>query len=168
MVVLSASILSALGLRELSGYIQKNKLLTLGLCVILIFQTLPAPLPTTSPAVPEYVTVLADLPNDGGLVDLVKNRMGVHLYYQTIYKKPLAFGYLARIPTSVSQEDEGIANAIAAWDYAKLWGTYKIRYVLTSSVVPIRKDQPYMILQLLYHKKDIRIYRISCVCEAGP
>ncbi len=167
MVVLGTAILSAFALRELWRRFPRRQLLTLGLLGIIVFEALPAPIVTTTIQVPDYVKVLAGLPNDGGVLDLLKTGAGFQLYYQTIHDKPISFGYLARLPSSVFIDDGELATAFGAHDYAQLWGLYHIRYVLTPDALPRRADQPYMLLTLLYDKDGTMIYRLSCACELG-
>jgi hypothetical protein len=168
MVVLSAAILSAFALRELLAGSQRQRLLTIGLLGFVVFQSLPMPIRTTPPDVPDYVTALAGLPDDGGVLNLVKARAGLPLYYQTVYDKPMAFGYLARLPSSVAQKDEDLSKAISVHDYARLWEIYRIRYIVTSDSLPPAVEERYITLVPVYDKKGVRIYRLGCVCETVP
>ncbi len=166
MVVLSTAIMSAFALRDLLFGSQRTRLLTLGLLAVVLFQTLPAPLATVTNDVPDYVTALAKLPDDGGgVLNLVKARSGRLLYYQTVYNKPMAFGYVARLPASVTKKDADLSNAIAANDYAALWDTYRIRYIVISDSLPASVAQPDFTLVPVYDKKGVMIYRLGCVCE---
>ncbi len=171
MVALAAAVLSAFALQRLWAQFPRRRFVTLALLAVLLFESLPAPIVTTTVAVPGYVTALAALPNDGGVLDLlkpdqVKLGMGLQLYYQTIHGKPITTGYLARLPSSVAATEWPLSLAVAAHDYAKLWGTYQIRYILSSDPLPARPDQPYISLALIYDHPDARIYRLSCLCES--
>jgi hypothetical protein len=165
MVILGASVLSAIGLRELFRQFPQKKIFTLVLLGILLFETLPRPLPATRVEVPEYVMAQAGLPNDGGVVDLVTNNKILSLYFQTINQKPIVFGYVSRLPTSVNQREEELRNAIKNHDYGKLWDTYHIRYVITHDTIQEQDVQPYISIKTVYDKNNIRIYRIGCECE---
>ena len=166
MVVLSASVLSAFALRDLLGRFPRTRLVTLGLLAVILFELLPAPLPALRIDVPDYVTTLAGLPDDGGVLNLVKTKPGLQLVYQTIHGKPIAFGYLARLPASVAAQDEDLSATIADQDYARLLATDRIRYIITSDPLPARPDQPYISVRLLYSLKGVRIYRLGCTCES--
>ncbi len=166
-VVLAAAILSAFALRELFAQFPQRRLITFGLLAVVMFEMLPAPMPTTAAVVPDYVTALARLPNEGGVLNLVKTRAGSLLYYQTIHGKPIAFGYVARIPASVAAQDDELSATVVANDYANLWGVYRMRYIVTSDVLTVRADQPYMTLELLYAREGVKIYRLGCTCENG-
>ena len=165
MVIIAASVLTAFALRELSAHLPGRRvLILLVLMGVLILEVLPAPFVTTTPEVPPYVTALARLPG-GGVLDLLKTDAGLQLYYQTVHRKPISFGYLARLPTSVSTGDKGLSLAYNNMNYAQLWGVYRIRYILTHKVLSARADQPYMVISLLYSGPDARIYRLNCTCE---
>jgi hypothetical protein len=165
MVVLGASVLSAFGFRELFRQLPNKKILTIILLGLLLFETMPRPLPVTRIEVPDYVTALAALPNDGGVVDLVTTGMGFPLYYQTIHGKPITFGYVSRLSTSVYFDDVDLTKTINDHNYGKLWGTYHIRYIITQHDLQPPLDQPYISIQTVYDQKGISIYRIGCVCE---
>ncbi len=165
MVIIAASVLTAFALRELSTRLSwRRGLVVLLLLAVILFETIPAPIVTTAADAPPYVTVLAALP-DGGVLDLLKTGAGFQLYYQTIHQKPISFGYLARLPSSVFAGDESLALAYANMNYAQLWGVFHIRYILTHKELLARADQPYMSVSLLYDGPDARIYRLGCACE---
>jgi hypothetical protein len=165
MVILGASVLSAIGLRELFRQSSRNKIFSIVLLSVLLFETLPAPIPATRINVPDYVTALAVLPNNGGVVDLVTKNLSLPLYYQTIHRKPIAFGYISRVPTSVNDEDNTLTQAIKKQNYSELWGTYHIRYIVTHDALQDQVTQPDISIEMVYDQNNIRIYRLGCVCE---
>ncbi len=165
MIIIAASVLTAFALRELSVHLSRRTVLVLLLLLgVTVFETIPAPLVPTTAEVPRYVTVLTSLP-DGGTLDLLKTGAGYQLYYQTIHHKPISFGYLARLPSSVLAGDKALALAYGDMNYAQLWGMFHIRYILTHKVLSARADQPYMSVSLLYEGSDAKIYRLGCACE---
>ena len=167
MVIFGASILSAIGFRELFRQFPQKKTFTLILLGVLLFETLPKPLPATRIEVPDYITALAGFPNDGGVIDLVTNDVTLPLYYQTIHGKPITFGYVARLPTSVQVKEWELTKAIYNRDYGKLWDVYHIRYIITHDVLQAEPGDPYISINTVYDHDDIRIYRIGCVCEGN-
>ena len=167
MVILAASVLSAIGFRELFRQLPRKKILTTLLLGVLLFETLPARLPATRIAVPDYITALAGLPNDGGVVDQVTNGSSLPLYYQTIHGKPIAFGYVSRLPTSVYNKDFELLQTIKKHNYGKLWDTYHIRYIITHDALDVLPTEPYISIEKVYDQSDIRIYRLGCVCEGS-
>ncbi len=161
MVTLSACVLTGFALRELFAGTRAKKLIAFALLAIALFEIIPAPMPATSLNVPDYILALRALPNDGGVLDLVKTKPSVELYYQTIHKKPIAFGYLARLPDSVVAQDERLSQAIGAWDYAKLRKVYEIGYIVSNNPLPAPAPGLLVTIQLLYEQKGIRIYRLQ-------
>ncbi|MGA2489621.1 MAG: hypothetical protein ABSF99_05475, partial [Anaerolineales bacterium] len=165
MVIFGASVLSAIGFRELFRQFPHKKFFTLLLLAVLLFETLQKPLPATRIEVPDYITALVSLPNDGGVIDLVTNNEFLTLYYQTIHGKPITGGYISRIPTSVYDEGHALSKSINNQDYGKLWVTYHIRYIITHDTLQAQAAQPYITIEAVYDHNDIRIYRIGCECE---
>lgn len=160
-VILSTAILSAFALRELLAQRGRMRWITIGLLAVLVFQAVPAALPTSTVGVPDYVTALAQLPEDGGVLNLVKTRMGSQLYYQTVHGKPIAFGYVSRLPSSVTAQDEALTQAILRWDYPALRETYRIGYIVSNNPLPAPAQGSAAMLELLYDQKGIRIYRLG-------
>jgi hypothetical protein len=134
---------------------------------LLVIETLPSPINGIKIEVPEYITALAGLPNDGGVADLLVSDEGLSLYYQTIHQKPIVFGYLSRIPESVYQQDRALSAILQNREYCTLWDTYHIRYIITFDTIPTDELQPYVSIRIVFTKADLKIYRIGCECESG-
>ncbi|MGB8213647.1 MAG: hypothetical protein WCE68_08820 [Anaerolineales bacterium] len=167
MVVFGASVLSAIGFGELFRRFSQTKIFTLLLIVLLLFETLQKPQPATRIVVPGYITALAGLPSNGGVLDLVTTGLSLPLYYQTIHGKPITGGYVSRIPTSVYDQDGAISELVKDQNYGKLWGTYHIGYIITHGSLQAQAAEPYITVEPVYDLNDIRIYRIGCECEGG-
>ena len=60
------------------------------------------------------------------------SRGGPALYFQTIHQKPLATGYVSRLPTSLHRREEQIDDAIERRDIQRL-RDLKIRYAVLRS-----------------------------------
>ena len=134
-------------------------LVALLLAALIFVEYLPASLPSTPTDVPPYVTALAELPDDGGVLDEAAPTKYLQLYYQTVHGKPMAFGYVARTPSSVAEKEVPFRRAINRGDYAALWDTYRIRYIATREV--IEYDAPYLSVELVYQDGDVNIYRLT-------
>ena len=89
----------------------------------------------------------------------------LQLYYQTAHRKTLAFGYVARTPSSVVEKEKGLKRAINRGNYAALWDTYRVRYIVTEDVIEF--DDPYISVELVYQDGDVNIYRLECKCDSG-
>jgi hypothetical protein len=130
MVVLSASIISAVSFGLLLRQSRASQLLAGILLLLLVVEVLPKPLPTSQMVPPAYVDLLREAPGDSAALDTV-NRGPLVLYYQTIHEKPLAFGYVSRVPTSVDTRDRELRQLVEDKQYDILCREYDIRYVIT-------------------------------------
>lgn len=159
MVTLSASIISAIGLFMLFRRLSPPQSLFIGtiLGALLLFETLPKPIPSTKIIVPEYVNLLKSLPEKGGIIDTI-NPEPVKLYYQTIHEKPMGDGYISRYPTSVYKEYYSKIQDVQIHEYARLLEKYNICYLLTSSnITDISSD----VLKIIYDNNDIVLFQIT-------
>ena len=164
MVTLSASVLSAMAITALQET-TRGKAFACLLAALLVVESLPAPLPATSPNVPEYVHALAELPDDGGVLDLAAPTKYLQLYYQTQHQKPMAFGYLARTPSSVIEKEKGLNRAINRENYVALWDVYNIRYIVTRDM--IEYEDSFVSVELVHQGDEVNIYRLECKCDNG-
>jgi hypothetical protein len=164
MVSLSASVVSAMAFAMIQKLSRGKEFIFL-ILFLLFVETLPASLPVTSTAIPDYVTALADLPNDGGVIDKAASTKYLQLYYQTQHRKPMVFGYVARTPSSIVEKEKGLVRAINRGEYVKLWDEYQVRYIVTTDV--IEYENPVVSLELVYQDGDVNIYRLDCKCDNG-
>src|SRR4030042_1329903 len=134
MVMLSASVISAIGLCMLFRRLNPARSLLIGaiLGALLLVDTLPRSIPSSRITVPEYINLLKNLPDNGGIIDII-NPEPIKLYYQTIHEKPMGDGYISRYPTSVYKEYIKKFQAIQTYEYTRLLVEYNICYLLTSS-----------------------------------
>ena len=164
MVTLTASVLSAMAFTAIQNSPRKTLFSSLILALLFI-EYLPTRLPSTSTEYPKYVSVLADLPNDGGVLDLSAPNKYSQVYYQTIHQKPMAFGYVARTPSSLLEKEKDLVRAINRKDYVTLWDTYHIRYIVTNET--IEYENPFLTMEAVYQDGDVNIYRLECSCQNG-
>lgn len=111
MVVLSAGVISAFGFKLLFRGSRRERVLAGALLALLLIEYLPKQIPTLRVEVPGYVEGLRALPGPGGVLDTA-SYYTLALYYQTVYEKPMAFGYLARLPASVVAQDRELARTM--------------------------------------------------------
>jgi hypothetical protein len=133
------------------------------LLALLFVESLPTSLPFTSTDEPDYVTALAKLPDDGGVLDLAAPTKYLQLYYQTQYRKPMVFGYVARTPSSVAEKEISLNRAINRGEYIRLWDEYQVGYIVTEDV--IEYDDPYVFLELVYQDEETKIYKLGLKSE---
>jgi len=130
MVSLSAAVISAFGLRYLMSGSSRTRLAAGILVGALFVEYLPAPIPLSDFPIPEYVRVLKGLPGSEGVLDTV-SLPTLSLLYQTVHEKPLAFGYVSRLPESVAAQDADVVSLVKLDDYEHLYSKYHFRYVIT-------------------------------------
>jgi hypothetical protein len=111
------------------------------------------------------VTALAELPDEGGVLDLAAPTKYLQLYYQTQHHKPMVFGYVARTPSSVAEKETGLNRAINRGEYVRLWDEYQVGYIVTPDV--IEYENPFVSVELVYQDEDVNIYRLDCKCDNG-
>lgn len=168
MVVLSLAVIAAFGFKLLLELQTKIKWLAVPLLLLMLFEYWPRPMPATKASVPPYVKILAKLPGKKGVIDNL-NEPTVALYYQTVHQKPLAFGYIARIPDKVAQKDAKIAELLKKKNFSQLKKKYKFQYLIASpkySPLPkttkswFKKQQIKNVqqLKLLYRDKQVKLY----------
>jgi hypothetical protein len=131
----------------------KKGMLLAGLFIFISFIDLwPTPSPLTPLAVPHYVAVLKQLPA-GGVIDDAAVSGAQQLRDQTIFEKPMAFGYVTRLPQSVADKDFGIFAAVQRKQYGMLCSVYHIRYYTTPADRPLQTAFP-----TVYRDKTSLIY----------
>jgi hypothetical protein len=68
--------------------------------VLLVFEYLYFPFPTTAAVVPDCYSNLAALPGEGAILELPmgRHRSKLYMYYQTVHNRPLVEGHVSRAP----------------------------------------------------------------------
>jgi len=129
MTLLCAAVLAAAGFELLLRRGRYGRLAAAVLLAALIVEDLPAPLATTRPGVPGYIGALERAPDAGAVLDL-RDDPSQALYFQTLYQRPQALGYIARVPTSVFARDDEVVQAASRLRGDVLYRTYRIRYFI--------------------------------------
>jgi len=145
--VLACSVLVALYFSTLN----KKKVIALVICLLAVdlFPKLPA---TTAPEIPKFVTFLKDLPDKPAIVD-ASSYMTTSLYYQTVHEKPMAFGYVARVPLSRQEAESRLRQAIVQNEWPKL-KTAGFSYLVLPSTTPTN-------LPIAYQDETTTIYSLK-------
>lgn len=157
MVMLAASVLCAAGVKLLLQGKMKKKVVLMLTVVILAVEYLPRPLPASQPPLKGYVQVLQDLPDGGGIIDVLTKRTPA-LYYQTIHEKPVAFGYVARVPQSVRNKEKAVKQLIRDRDFKSLHTGWGFRYL----VAGVQQEDVFThpMLHLLYRDHEACVYEL--------
>ena len=157
MVVLAASVVAAMGLKLLFHGGPAKRVLAVALLALLVIEYLPVMPPASVLSSPEYVRVLSTLRDDKGVLDTVAAPTA-SLYYQTIHEKPIALGYIARIPKSVADIDYQLTDAWENRDYATLKAVFGIRYLVTGADLQVSINQEPAVL---YQDKQVKLYDLG-------
>jgi len=158
MTMLSAGVISAMGFKVLFRESLGKRLLAGLLLMILFIEYLPRPVPASKIAIPPYINVLRDLPDAYGVVDTTASP-GLALYYQTIHEKPIAFGYLSRIPGSVNAKDQKLRQLIRDKQYILLYRDYNIRYLVSDADTDVLTEHPS--IRTLYQDTKVKLYDLA-------
>jgi hypothetical protein len=109
------------------------------LIIFTLFDLWPRPLPLTTPSYLSYVGFIKSLPNKAEVIDNGAATGSEALYDQTVDDHPIAFGYVTRTPTTVSNEDFHIFADLAQGRYDDLCSVYRVRYLTTRQLYPQMK-----------------------------
>lgn len=134
---------------------RKGKVL-LGLFIaVSVFDLWPIRLPLTMPQKHSepYVHALRKLPS-GAVIDNGADSEAEQLFHQTIHEKPIAFGYVTRLPRSVGDKDFHIFAALEQGRYNDICRVHYVRYVTTPASRPYNKVS----FPVVYRDKQTLIY----------
>jgi hypothetical protein len=129
MTLLCAAVLAAAGFDLLFRRGRSGRLAAAVLLAALIVEDLPAPLTTTRLAVPGYILALERAHGAGAVLDLRDDPTHA-LYFQTLYQRPQALGYISRVPASVFTRDDELLQWASRMRGDVLYRTYHIRYLI--------------------------------------
>ncbi len=131
MTGIGIAVAGACGFRILSERLRGwRRIFIWAIVVLIVVESWPAPFLQTAPAVPAYVTALKNLPDRGGVIDLVSDMFN-SLYYQTIHEKPLAWGYVSRFGQSVADRGQRVWDYLGREDYIGLRREMKFGYLVS-------------------------------------
>jgi hypothetical protein len=162
MVGLALAVLAARGLEELSALSKPRRWALAGLLFVWSAVDLwPAPLPLTAAEPPAWVWALRAMPPGPVLYD-DEAPYGLGLYYQTLYDKPRAGGFIARTPRSVMEQTDAIMAMVRVSHYAGLRRNFGFAYVVRRAPI----DRP--ALRPLFEGDGVWIYGIELPGEGKP
>ena len=127
MVMLCAGVICAYGLAALPRAPRWATTVCAALAALMVVEHLPAVLSPIRLTVPPYVTFLKTLPQGAGVLDTTTD-MAPALYFQTIHEKPVAGGYVSRIPKSLLEREIQLGEDFKAGRLDLVCGQYGIRY----------------------------------------
>ncbi len=157
MVVLSAALIAGIGFKLLLQEPMKKRCWALLLMGLLLFEYLPKNIPVSQILTPGYVAFLQQLPGKSPVLDSV-SKPCLALYYQTIHEKPMAFGYVARVPQSVREQERSLKRLVSKGDYYTLQAGYGFQYLVAGVDQEFAAASPS--LKMLYGDMEANVYEI--------
>lgn len=146
-IVIASYVLTLINLKRRKGQ------LLLGLFVLFsLFELWPGQLPMAVGTPRPYVTKLTQLPY-GAVIDNGAVSSSQQLFNQTVHEKPIAFGYVTRIPKDVDEKNFHIFAALEQGRHQDICRLYKIRYVTEPVFRPLKTKFP-----VIYNDNDTLIY----------
>jgi hypothetical protein len=150
--LIAAIVIVSYTLSRLDLKTKKGRYLALLFIVVSMVDLWPRALPLVSPEVPTYVSVLKRLP-EGAVLDNAAPTMQQQLHDQTVFEKPMAFGYVTRLPQSTADKDYQVFLADHARQYDRLCSEFHIRYYTTPASKPLQTTRP-----IVYRDSQSLIY----------
>jgi hypothetical protein len=129
MVFLCGAVLTSLSLQLLLSSPRRGRTIASFILALMLVEYLPRPLPQLHSGFPQYALELSRRPGGGAVADLASS-LPDSMYFQTLYQKPLAFGYVSRVPSSVKKRDTILRTLAGREDYERLCRSYGIEYVV--------------------------------------
>jgi hypothetical protein len=106
-VMLSAAIMAAYALKEVSARIRRKNLFFAAVSLIVLFEFLAVPCVLTDLRLPTFYSKLAEEPGDFAILDVPLPRTTT-LYYQTQHEKKIVGGYIAIYPAGFYALDQNL------------------------------------------------------------
>jgi len=167
MTQLAAAVLCAWGLDHIIRIKRPGRLVVAIGLGLLVFEYVPAPIPATRLETPAYIEFLRGLPTRGGIADLYAGPNSPHtLLWQTRHGKPIAFGYVSRVPRSVALKDGELWRLLEGRQFQEACSRFRISEIVTSDVA----DGVEMIpdVKTIFHDGAVRVIALDCPGLAGP
>lgn len=155
-VTLGAAVVVAIVLASVKLHTNKGKLLLSLFIVVFIVDILPRSLPTTTSTYPAYVYKLKTLPSTGGVLDEAAKSEPLQLYHQTHYNKPMAFGYVSRLPNHIKDKNYKMWVYNQQDKLDKLCSEFQVRYL----TAPIDKPRN-TVFPIIYKDQQAIIYDLK-------
>jgi hypothetical protein len=120
-LALSVAILASIGASTFSRRGDwRSKGILAAFAIVMAIDLWPTPFTVTPVVRPAWAMALRDLPLKGAVISRAYDDPGAELYCQTLYERPMAFGYISRIPTSAYQNDVRVLQCARNGDMTAL------------------------------------------------
>lgn len=155
-VLIAAIVLVAYLLSKLNVKKRKGLVLAAVFVGVMFVDIYPTRLPLTDIPTSKYVTFLRDQPH-GAVLDNAAVSEPQQLRNQTIHEKPMAFGYVTRLPESVAKKDFQIFADIEEYRYNELCSEHKIRYITVPPARPLQDTT----FPIIYQDQEAIVYDLK-------
>jgi hypothetical protein len=154
MTTLSLAVIFGTGLTILARSWRGRRIAIPLFLALVVIEYLPGGLPESQMATPGHIQALLSLHDRDPVVDMVDGPF-LSLYYQTLTDRPIAFGYLSRIPTSVNAKDNLLTDRVMEMRTDILYKQYGFRYLM----VPAATSFPFE--PVVYQDANVRVQRLG-------
>jgi hypothetical protein len=153
---LCVAVLAAMGLARLASVRSKSRRAALGGAFVVALGVESQPrLSVTLPAwAPPWVVALRDSPVPGAVIALRTEGNPMGMYYQTVHRRPIMLGELARVPMRVQSRSEHVVALVDAGRFDELRAMGFGLLVVGASRQPLE-------LPVIYADREVRIYRVD-------
>jgi len=153
LLALAVSVLASVGVAAICN--RHHWTSAVVICAFVIWMVIdlwPIPFAYTPVIYPPWTTALRNLPLKGAVMSRAyNNNPCAELYCQTLYDRPMAFGYISRVPTSVTQNDDLILGCAQNGAFAALRHDFGFVYLV------LRKDMRLPNLPIVYSDDTVVI-----------
>ena len=167
MTQLAAAVLCAWGLDHILRTKRPGRLVAAIGLGLLLFEYLPAPIPTTRLETPSYVEFVRGLPTRGGIVD---HYAGVNspqaLLWQTRHGKPIAFGYVSRVPQNKLLKDLELRALLYSGSFLEACSRFRVSEVVTNDVPDGEESIPGA--KTVFRDGTVRVIALDCPALTQP
>ncbi len=153
--IFATSIIAAMVLAKVNLTKTRGKLIILAFSGIIFIELFPHELPYTPNTNPSYAAGLKALP-PGDVLDSAAKGESYRLLAQTEYEKPMALGYVSRLPTSITESEGYLVEDVTLGRYEKVCSVYGIRYITTPISRPLNTTLP-----IVYKDSESLIYDLK-------
>ncbi len=156
--LLAASILASAGLARLSLGGRRGRIAAAALFLLAVVETAPRPMPLTRLPEPGWVAALKALPDREPVLDLLSD-VTHGLYWQVLYDRPQAFGYISRTPRSVKRLNSPLLWMVQRGEARKIFPATRIRYLILSASAAL--DAPNPEPAVIYRDREAAVYDLA-------
>jgi hypothetical protein len=167
MTQLAAAVLCAWGLDHIFRTKRPGWLIvTIGLG-LLVFEYLPAPIPATRLETPSYIEFVRGLSIRGGIIDLYAGADSPRtLLWQTRHGKPIAFGYVSRVPRSVALKDGELWRLLEGGRFQEACSRFRVAEIVTND--PPGREQMIPGAKTIFRDGTVRVIALDCPGLSRP